>query len=285
MHKRHVFLIVILITVHLLIPIAGSQSAIDWHSYEDGLEEVKLHDKPVMIYFGAGWCSYCVMMKQDVFTDPQVIDASSDLVFIEVDTDIDPSIANSYGVTGLPTMIFLTPQGSEQFRRSGFRDVNEFIGDISLSLEMYHGKRVDWVSYEDGRNQAGRAETPLLLYFRDDSCTECDRMENEVLSQGSIVDISRDFVMVKIEAPSRPSLVQKYAVSSFPEIVITEHDGTELSRMQGFSESEHLYIEMESILEDSEDAEESTPGFNFLLLFLSVLISVLIYGKVIYTNK
>ncbi|MFO8110040.1 MAG: thioredoxin family protein [Thermoplasmata archaeon] len=285
MHKRLVFLMVILLSAQIFMPVSGATSDIEWYSYEDGLEAARIQDKPVMIYFGAGWCSYCIKMKEEVFPDQRVIDASSNMIFIEEDTDVDTTVANMYGVTGLPTMIFLTPQGVEQFRRTGFRDVQQLTDDISRSLQMYHGESIDWVSYEDGRAEAKSTGKPLLLYFRDDTCAQCDRMERETFSKTSIIELSNEFVMVKIEAPSRPSLTQKYSVESYPEIVFTDHDGTELGRSQGFTDSDQLYNEMESILDVDETTEESTPFFSTAVLLLTLLASVPIYGKVIYTKK
>ncbi len=285
MHKHIVLSLVLLLFINMVALSSGAASGIDWHTYEDGLESARTQDKPVMIYFGAAWCSYCTMMKEDVFPDQRIIDASSDMIFIAEDTDVDTTIANMYGVTGLPTMIFLTPQGNEQFRSSGFRDVQDLLADISRSLQMYHGDRIDWVSYEDGRAEARRTETPLLLYFRDEGCTGCSRMDSETFSDPKILDISRDYIMVKIEASARPTLVQKYQVGSYPVVILADHDGTELERIQGFADDDQLHGEMEAILTADEGTEDSTPGFTSLMLLSALAVFVLIYGKVIYTNK
>ncbi len=90
-----------------------------------------------MVYFGADWCPPCNMMKEEVFTDLKVIAASSKLIWVYVDVDEDSFLANRYGISGVPTLVFITPQEEELFRRVGFRDVPEILEDISNAVEQY----------------------------------------------------------------------------------------------------------------------------------------------------
>lgn len=99
-------------------PTILTQEKIDWiTSEEKGLAMAEASAKPVMIDFWAEWCSVCKKLDKKTYSDPGVISESKRFINIKVDctnTD-DPTVRllwGKYGVVGLPTSAFVSPDGT-----------------------------------------------------------------------------------------------------------------------------------------------------------------------------
>ncbi len=87
--------------------------------------------KPLMIDFTAEWCAACHEMEKLTYTQPGVIAASEGFVTVMIDcTDkADPVVAavqKKYGVMGLPTVVFVRPDGTILESTVGFVEAADF---------------------------------------------------------------------------------------------------------------------------------------------------------------
>lgn len=125
---------------------SGAQQAgqkIQWHSYsESQLNRARNQNKPLMIDFYADWCIPCKELDQFTFSAPEVVETSRDFVMIKVDltTSDDPlskTLKTQYRVKGVPTLVFLSPDGTElkDLRIVGFVDKEEFLPVMQTALE------------------------------------------------------------------------------------------------------------------------------------------------------
>ena len=103
----------------LILSVAGLASAADsikWRSYEEGMALSKVEKKKVFLHFYADWCGFCRKMANTTFKDSTLINYLNDnFMPIMVNTDREPQTAGSYGVSGLPTTVFLTAMGEPIF--------------------------------------------------------------------------------------------------------------------------------------------------------------------------
>ena len=73
--------------------------------------EAKAQNKSVILDFWADWCTLCHELDEKTFKDPEVIEALKNYVIIRVDLSVDSDEAQklqeTYGVVGLPTLVFI----------------------------------------------------------------------------------------------------------------------------------------------------------------------------------
>jgi len=101
--------------------VAAASDTINWRSYEEGMVLSKIEKKKVFLHFYADWCGFCRKMANTTFKDSSLINYLNDnFMPIMVNTDREPQTAGSYGVSGLPTTIFLTAMGEPIFSVPGY---------------------------------------------------------------------------------------------------------------------------------------------------------------------
>jgi thiol:disulfide interchange protein DsbD len=80
------------------------------------LERALASGRPVLLEFSADWCAPCHELERSTFSDPRVIAAAGSFAVFKVDlTHYDTPEAEQwrkqYGITGVPTVVFLAPGG------------------------------------------------------------------------------------------------------------------------------------------------------------------------------
>ncbi|HKK98972.1 MAG TPA: thioredoxin fold domain-containing protein [Desulfotignum sp.] len=125
---------------------AGGKNGIIWKDYTPGLAQAKTQDKNVFLYFYAQWCTYCTKLKKTTFVDENVrAYLDKNFVSISVDTDQNQKLSQTWQVKGLPTMWFLTPDGSRISNLPGYVDGSQLL----QILRYINTKSYDKMSFQD----------------------------------------------------------------------------------------------------------------------------------------
>lgn len=110
-------------------------------SLETSLQVAKQENKPVAIYFWAIWCQYCARFQTDTLGNPQVKPMlENDFVLVAMDLDIDRNVAQKYGVSYPPYVLFLDPDGNILDRISGAVDAGTFLPIATQVRNTVRGK-------------------------------------------------------------------------------------------------------------------------------------------------
>ena len=112
---------------------ATQKAGIPWLAdHDQALARARESGRPMMIDFTAEWCAACHELEKYTYTDSAVIAESGRFVPLMLDCtdDKDPAIKAlqaRYGVSGLPTIVFVMPDGTIVKTLIGFIEAPEFL--------------------------------------------------------------------------------------------------------------------------------------------------------------
>ena len=96
----------------------------------------KAETKPVFVYWGAKWCPPCNQVKATLFNRQDFIERSRAFVPVYVDGDSPGAqkIGARFNVSGYPTMLLFSPQGTELTRLPGEVDGQRYTEVLTLGM-------------------------------------------------------------------------------------------------------------------------------------------------------
>ncbi len=94
-----------------------TKPTVEWvDRLEDGLKFARRERRPIMMDFYADWCPPCRKLDRTVFTREDIVKLSYRLIPVRVDATRDTPrvrrLMDEYQVMGLPTIVFLAPDGA-----------------------------------------------------------------------------------------------------------------------------------------------------------------------------
>jgi thiol:disulfide interchange protein DsbD len=101
-----------------------------------GRAQAETDKKPVIIDFGAEWCTACKELDHNTWPDAQVREQATRFVAIKVDATDDDApetkrLQKKYNVVGLPTVLVLDASGKERLRFNEFVPADKFVAAIT----------------------------------------------------------------------------------------------------------------------------------------------------------
>lgn len=95
---------------------------------QQALAQAAEQDKPLVLCFGAGWCSLCKKFAVTTLKDERVrAELNTHSVFLHLDVDADPEAAIDLGVAGIPDLWVLAPDGRVLARENRYLDAEAFL--------------------------------------------------------------------------------------------------------------------------------------------------------------
>jgi len=162
-----------------------------------------------------------------------------------------PFIRNIIGTVFFMVALFLAVRGIEGYVEASLNKTR-FESGSAMQGEMIH-----WSSYTDAKIQeAEEAAKPVFLDFYADWCIPCKELDDLTYKDPKIVDISRKFIMLKVDLtttnqPLAAKLRNKFKIKGVPTLVLLNADGSEVreARVVGFIKAEGLLTKMKKVVE------------------------------------
>jgi thiol:disulfide interchange protein len=146
--KAITYLAVFALSASALVGSAFAEPLKGWgEDLAKAIEKAKAENKAVLVEFtGSDWCPPCKMMRSNVFSKTEFVDAASKkFILVEIDMprgDKDVAKKNQplvekYKIEGFPTVILLNSAGKEfgRFFASEHPKIEDFLKRLDTELE------------------------------------------------------------------------------------------------------------------------------------------------------
>ena len=146
---RFMKVVLLMLLLGLLLGSAGGctsecgESKVDWvYTLDEALSTAQSDNQLVMIDFYADWCPPCKKMDCETYSDSELGAFVNDN-FVPLKVNVDKSNLGSVnGVVYLPTVLFLSPEGSEigehkEYWIVGYRAPDAFHQELQAALHAW----------------------------------------------------------------------------------------------------------------------------------------------------
>ena len=131
-----------------------------WTSFNAGLAEAKKNDKKILVDFYTDWCGWCKRLDKDTYGNDKVAGYLKDkYVAIKVNAESGDTVryknkvysqsqlAQSFGVSGYPTIVFFDSNGDVINSLPGYLPPERFLPVIQFIGENQY-KKMSWEEYQ-----------------------------------------------------------------------------------------------------------------------------------------
>jgi thioredoxin-related protein len=133
-------------------------AAIEWHTFDKGLELAQKEKKLFVVDFYTDWCHWCKVMDKDTYGNKEVIAfARQNAILAKVNAETDEKfkfkgasysgreLSMMFGVRGFPTTSFLNDKGELITSISGYIQADRF----NLILKFLAGNWYEKMKFEE----------------------------------------------------------------------------------------------------------------------------------------
>lgn len=103
--------------------------------------------------------------------------------------------------------------------------------------------------YHRGFELARDQHQPMLVFFTAEWCTYCHQMEAEAFTQEAVVELSKQFICILVDADCEPNVCREFKVKGYPTIQFLSPRGVPLNRVTGKQPAQQLVIQMQAALQ------------------------------------
>lgn len=121
--------------------------------------------------------------------------------------------------------------------------------DPSGVARVARGRITFILGFQPGLKLARQRQKPLLVFFTAEWCHYCHQLAGEAFVQDAVVEMSRQFVCVLVDADADPEVCREFRVRGYPTIQFLSPRGVPLNRVTGKQPGHALVHEMQAALQ------------------------------------
>lgn len=147
------------------------------NDFGSAIKKAQKENKLLLVDFGARWCPACIRLENEIFTDKKFRLDTKSYVKAKIDIDVFASsiLEEKYKIRGVPTVLFLTPDGQEITRFYDFQPM-DFINDVLAEVKKYPESIEELEKKE--LNSDMKQSLAKRYFFSDQNEKAVDLMEN-----------------------------------------------------------------------------------------------------------
>lgn len=120
------------------LPIPGlGGSKVKWQKSLKTAQKLALQqDKPIMVVFGASWCTFCHKLERETLAERRTAAMiEREFIAVHLDFNKEERVAKILEVERLPCTVVLTPEADLLLKFEGFAEPKEFQSSLASALE------------------------------------------------------------------------------------------------------------------------------------------------------
>ncbi len=103
---------------------------------DEALAKAKAENKPIVLDLFAEWCAPCRQLERVTFPAPAVKALLERTIFLRIDTDKFPDLAQRLGVEGLPDIRLALPDGTIVRQLRSFQTAESLANELEKLLQQ-----------------------------------------------------------------------------------------------------------------------------------------------------
>jgi uncharacterized protein YyaL (SSP411 family) len=137
--------VVLAVCVSIILLNSGSLSAegpgknVHWQKDLKSAHKVALAEgKPILLVFGAEWCTYCHKLEQNVIDQPATAAyINANFVAVHLDADHEKRVTDILEVESLPCTVVLSPNADLLGRFEGYAEAAKYTANLEKSVQAH----------------------------------------------------------------------------------------------------------------------------------------------------
>ncbi|MEA1986531.1 MAG: DUF255 domain-containing protein [Candidatus Marinimicrobia bacterium] len=134
----------------------------EWYGFQEGLKIAEQEQKHIIIDFYADWCKWCKVMDEKTFSLPfvekylfahfvpiRVNTESKETVTFKGQTFSLGQLSGAFGVTGLPSLAFLTPEQEMVTLIPGYIEKDKFMIILEFISKECYKKQIPFDTFQE----------------------------------------------------------------------------------------------------------------------------------------
>lgn len=130
-------------------PFSKTTEGVQWKTtIFEAHKTAKEENKPMLVVFGADWCTFCKKLEKETLNTPQMAKyINENYVPVHLDADKDKKIAEILQVGNLPCSVILSPTADQLARIEGYFTVGPYYQKLTAARQI-HMKNIQQTSVE-----------------------------------------------------------------------------------------------------------------------------------------